>query len=60
MKLYKRQVKYVWYGFNDRGSPPIDKETEWMDEDEARALGIQTYSGYTSCVEEERFVEVKK
>jgi hypothetical protein len=29
-----------------------------MDEDEARALGIQTYTGYTSCVEKERFVEV--
>ena len=59
MKLYKRQLKYVWFGFNDRGSPPIEKETEWADEDIALAWGIMVYNnGCTSCIEKERFVEV--
>lgn len=60
MKLYKRQIKYVWLGYNDRGSPPIDKETEWIDEDEAYALGIKTYMGHTCCIEKERFIKVKE
>ena len=61
MKLYKRQIKYEWYGFNDRGSPPLEKETEWEDEDIALSWGIMAYNnGHTSCIEKERFVEVIK
>lgn len=58
MRYYKRQLKYIWWGYNDRGNPPKEKETKWMDEDEALALNIRTYEGCTSCIEYERFVEV--
>ena len=61
MKLYRREVKYQWYGWNDRGSAPLEDETEWMPEEEAEKLGIEIYHNtFERAVERERFIFVKE
>lgn len=61
MKLYRREVKYKWFRGNDRGNDILEKETEWMTEEEAEEKNVATFDvGFNSCREYERFISVEE
>jgi hypothetical protein len=59
MKLYRRKVKFAFFGYDDRGNDPLLYETDWINEEDVTPETKEKYINAYNSVCYEKFEEIK-